>query len=493
MTVILKRRTQIWLLLYLVCLAVLTLSPFDFSIDYLISSDSRKLMDLIIRYIYFDGYDMVANFILLLPFGFIYYYLSRHALKAGSWGRAFFMGGILSFGIEFTQLFLERSSNITDIVMNALGSAAGFILAGCYQRFHDNHQDLICRFDRWFRGLVLTVYGVFVILLFLLPRYCTTPDSWNPDFHLLIGNEASMDRPWRGELQWIALYNQSLTQHQVRTLNQSHLNDRSVDIRKNMGLLAAYPLTEGAGDTLHDRSGYQNPLLLCGSDIQWSPGGGIQCRGGLIQSVSPGFKMTHAVKQSGAFSVEVWCTPDNLIQGGPARIVSLSPNAGQRNFTLAQQEKQIRLRFRSQMGGWNGSDINLRANHVLDSLGQYHLIATYHHGVEQLFVNGRRHPDVIYGHIHYLPAMLGLGKSELAQFSLIAVLLFPLSVLAASLCRCRGSLIITIIFMLALVLGIDLFYVWSYHAPLCKPLLMTGLITAVTGWVFIRLVTASEK
>ncbi|MBN2103084.1 VanZ family protein [bacterium] len=489
---LLKKRARIWLMVYLIYLAVFTLSPFEFSIRYFHERCLGGLGDLLLGFIYLDFSDMIANLILFIPFGFIYYYLSRHSLKTGSWKQCFFIGGLLSFGIEFTQLFLDRLSNGMDILMNALGSVIGFILAGFYQRFHHKCSDVFSRLDRRIHAGAVLAYGFFIVFLFLYPRNLTTPESWHPKFHLCIGNEATKNRPWLGSLHWVALYDQSLTKSQVRMLHQADFNTRAIQTRKSMGLIALYPFTEGQGDTLHDGSGYLDPLPMIGNKIEWISDQGIRCTGRLIRSESPGVKITDAVKKSGAFSIEVWCRPENLTQGGPARIVSLSPDPAQRNFTLAQQKRQIRLRFRSRLSGKNGSDINLRARGVLDSLAEYHLIATYNHGVEQLYVNGQRHADVIYGHISYLPEMMGLGTNRLAQIGFIMAFLFPLGVSVAFLFR-RNRLIITIIFVLSLVLGVDLFYVYSYHAPLCIPLLVTGLISAVSGWIFIRLIVKSDK
>ena len=487
-----KHHARLWFAAYLVWLLLLTLSPFEFSVEFLRRSLQPGFQDLIFDLVYIKFYDMAANWLLFLPCGFILYFLNRGSSKIRNWRMALLTGGLISLTIEITQLFLERSTNGMDVIMNALGSMAGFILATWLKKQYEKYPASLRRAGIWLRGMAVILYTFFVVWLFLFPRGRTVPVRWNTNFPLVIGNEGTGDRPWHGEIYWIALYDQALTRHQVHRLKQNELKADSSGIRREMGVIAAYPLTEGRGDTLHDLSGYGPELPLTGRPVQWLPGRGILCQGGMIRSVSAASKISRAVVKSRAFSIEVKCKPGNLTQGGPARIVSLSPDAGRRNFSLVQEGRQIRMRFRTQMGGWNGSYINLRARNALDSTDVTHLVATYNHGVEQLFVNGKRHRDVIYGHISYLSEILGLGREPFAQVVLVIVLLFPLSVLTASLFR-RQWILAGGFYVMGVVFAVDLYYVLNYHAPICFPLLMWTFISVVSGALFFRAAVSEIK
>lgn len=53
-------------------------------------------------------------------------------------------------------------------------------------------------------------------------------------------------------------------------------------------------------------------------------------------TVNPIKRLVEACQKTGELSIEVWIKPANTTQDGPARIVTLSKNTGQRNFTLGQ-------------------------------------------------------------------------------------------------------------------------------------------------------------
>ena len=58
--------------------------------------------------------------------------------------------------------------------------------------------------------------------------------------------------------------------------------------------------------------------------------------------------------ESGAFSLHARIRADNLSARGPARIVSMSADTSNRNFTLGQDERELVLRIRTPGTGPNG-------------------------------------------------------------------------------------------------------------------------------------------
>jgi glycopeptide antibiotics resistance protein len=470
-------RWRIWLILYLCYLMILTLIPFDFSIDRFKQSGRPGLSAMAYEYTYFNPGDMTANILLFIPFGFLLRKIRPGGKKQGL--KILMTGGMLSFLIEFFQLFVDRSTNSIDIVMNVAGTGAGFLLAGLIRS--------VPKFN-WkipvLTGLML--YSAALIwLCWSIPKQTSTTD-WLFGFPLIIGNEVSLDRPWRGNLYWIALYDRALTEAQSARLFHAGLDSDAVKLRQPLGLFVCYPLTEGEGLRLADPR-IPDRLPLEGDSILWLPGRGIRCDGGLIRSIGPADPFIKAVKQSGEFSVEVWCEPANFTQSGPARMVSVSRSTMVRDFSLAQQGRELHLRVRSWLAGPNGSGINLRAHNVLKGFGPRHFIATFHHGVEQLFADGHRHPDVIYGHISYLSDLLGLGRGARAQAGILLTLFFPVGIFIRGLVR-KGGFVLTIFYCGVLVLLIDLFYVIQFSAPVCVPLYAFAIPAAGLGcWVAVRM------
>jgi len=104
-------------------------------------------------------------------------------------------------------------------------------------------------------------------------------------------------------------------------------------------LLALYTFNEGAGNTVRDVSGAAAPLDLEISDsgaVTWIPGGLRIDSPALISSAGTAAKIIDASRTSNAITLEIWVKPANTTQKGPARILTLSADTHNRNFTLGQ-------------------------------------------------------------------------------------------------------------------------------------------------------------
>lgn len=127
--------------------------------------------------------------------------------------------------------------------------------------------------------------------------------------------------------------------------------------RVAQGLLVLYTFDRATNEVIPDRSGVGEPLNL---RIEKSPGATL--RGGRlsvtssvkITSSGPARKIVAAVKQSNELSIEAWVKPQDTRQAGPARIVSLSSDPGQRNFTLGQEAGRFDVRLRATSTDGNG-------------------------------------------------------------------------------------------------------------------------------------------
>jgi hypothetical protein len=82
-------------------------------------------------------------------------------------------------------------------------------------------------------------------------------------------------------------------------------------------------------------------------------------------------------------------------QTGPARIVSLSRDPYNRNFTLGQSNSDLIVRLRNGLTGDNGSRPELVVPGILGTGEPRHLVMTYHGGIERVFVDGIQEPYVL--------------------------------------------------------------------------------------------------
>jgi len=104
------------------------------------------------------------------------------------------------------------------------------------------------------------------------------------------------------------------------------------------GLVALYEFEENAGAVVHDAVAPALDMTVADADrVSWVRGALLVNGATVLRSMSNATtKLVTSCVTRDEISVEAWVRPTNVTQTGPARIVTLSPNIGARNFTLAQ-------------------------------------------------------------------------------------------------------------------------------------------------------------
>jgi hypothetical protein len=121
-------------------------------------------------------------------------------------------------------------------------------------------------------------------------------------------------------------------------------------------IIALYQFKTGEGNTAYDTSGISPAanLSLTG-DIGWLGSWGLSFNNGKAQASTANSKKLHdLITSTGEFSVEAWLTPNNVVQEGPARIVSYSAGDNDRNFTLGQSQYNYDFMLRNEQSSSNG-------------------------------------------------------------------------------------------------------------------------------------------
>jgi hypothetical protein len=126
--------------------------------------------------------------------------------------------------------------------------------------------------------------------------------------------------------------------------------------RHETDVIALYEFKTGSGNTALDTSGVLPELnLTLSGDVDWVGGWGIELVNGRAQgSTSNSRKLHDLIKATGEYSVEAWVVPANVVQEGPARIVSYSASTNARNFTLGQTQYNYDFLHRSSTTDGNG-------------------------------------------------------------------------------------------------------------------------------------------
>jgi hypothetical protein len=126
--------------------------------------------------------------------------------------------------------------------------------------------------------------------------------------------------------------------------------------RYESDVIALYEFRTGSGNTILDLSGVAPELnLTINGDVEWVGGFGIRINDGKAQGSTTASKKLHdLIKATGEYSIEAWVVPANVVQEGPARIVSYSAGVNARNFTLGQTQYNYDFLHRSSTTDANG-------------------------------------------------------------------------------------------------------------------------------------------
>jgi len=161
--------------------------------------------------------------------------------------------------------------------------------------------------------------------------------------------------------------------------------------RVTTGLQALYTFEEGSGNIVTDTSGVGTPLNLTiesPAATNWVTGGLSVNSSAVIASAGAAGKVITAVKASNALTVEAWLIPANTTQNGPARIISLSLDPSNRNFTLGQSQSKYDFRLRSSSTSTNGTP-SVTTNSGFATTALTHVIYTRNaSGLASLYVDG---------------------------------------------------------------------------------------------------------
>jgi hypothetical protein len=150
----------------------------------------------------------------------------------------------------------------------------------------------------------------------------------------------------------VAIYDRALGRRKIE-LNFKAGHEKSPD-----SPIALYNFQQGRGDTIRDVSNSGKPLNLKISDMsaaKWLSSGGLSIKAPtLISSDVPASEVVGAVRKSHEMTIEAWIKPATVTQTGPARIITISGDPSQRNFTLGQKGGAYEMRFRTTSTSRNG-------------------------------------------------------------------------------------------------------------------------------------------
>jgi hypothetical protein len=163
------------------------------------------------------------------------------------------------------------------------------------------------------------------------------------------------------------------------------------------GLVAYYPFSEGTGSRVFDRK-LNAPYtdLTFEGDVVWlGTANGVSFNDGRIGTLVEATDLVDALQATNQASFEVWVSPANTTQDGPARMLALGtgPSGGAHDYALGQIDRNVEVRLRHT--GKTGFDPRIRTSDGFLTTGLVHLVHVFDGATERLYVDGVEHPATV--------------------------------------------------------------------------------------------------
>jgi VanZ family protein len=332
------------LIISLLGIAYLTLFPFRLSFaittvfhryPFLLGMTGKRPSDM----------DVFLNVLLFVPFGFglSAKLRQRQSRRWTSFFLALAIGAGVSYAVEFLQFYIpERDSGWDDVITNAAGSVVGFFLfelwGGPLLEGLSRWEDL---FDRWLSprraAFMLAAYFAvwFGISMYLQTK--TRIIDWDPQYHLFVGNDASGQNPWNGQVFLLQFWNRALPEQTIRQMAARQSAENG-----NAGLLGSYDLT--GSPPYQDQTNVLPPLAWTPDQPQLTVARALDLRPSL-HTQFPAETLPREIEKTGRFTIHVVCAPRATAEIG--RIVSQSKTAEIANFHLWQEGENLWFWFRN--------------------------------------------------------------------------------------------------------------------------------------------------
>ena len=315
--------------------------------------------------------------------------------------------------------------------------------------------------------------------------------NWDPAFPFQLGNEASLDRPWLGKIYLAAIYDRVLSSEEIDSHYRAGALYTASSKRARDGLVALYSFTEGKGEAIRDQSAWGSPLDLSVHDpdkIAWIRPNGIEIFDNtIIRSAGSAEKLCHSdMCLHSTLSVEVWMSPTNIEQRGPARIISYSKNPALRNFTLGQEKRNIGLRLRTPLAGLNGMQRALWTTDDPLTTGMHHIVVTYGKGIATLYLNGESHEVLASDGRDHLTLFYSNGKWAFWFVALFPIGFLTYMIFSRNVRSMTKPLMFSSVTGLTVLAGIELVSMFLVSREIDVLLLLVG-----TGVVFLSALTSA--
>jgi VanZ family protein len=365
---------------------IATLFPFNF---YFI--DNLSIQKIVASFDNVSSFkDIVNNILLFIPLGFSSTAFSQK-LKMKPIRKFFTLiisSAGLSLTVEILQMFLpSRSPTPADIANNTIGGIIGIT---CFYMWHSqSFIDILSSLEKgmiknYTTKITLLFFGYTLLsFLILIPwQNATSLSNWNLSYPLLLGNEQTGDRPWHGYISELKIADKVVSENEISELfdNKTYLNTIGDS------LIAFYQLADKK--SYQDSKGQLPKFLPQGQPSNIIDKEGVALSSSYwLKTGTPTTLLSKRIRETSQFTIITTVATADITQTGPARIISLSSDNLHRNFTLGQQQTNLKLRIRTPITGENATDIKLSVPGVFANTKFHYIVITYSQANLKVYVD----------------------------------------------------------------------------------------------------------
>lgn len=370
----------------LVLLLFATLFPFNFSFENGFSFE--KIIITFNNSTHLS--DQVNNVLLFIPLGFGLTCL-LHAKRLGATAKlaiVLFISAGLSLTVEVLQAFLpSRDPTPADIINNSAGGLFGFLGFYLWKSQIISYASSIIEKSKKRVSInqLILIFTVYIIMTFVIPiplQNTTSLSNWDLNFPLLLGNERTGDRPWQGYISQIYIADRGISKEEVAQV----FSDKASLTIMGDSLLAVYQLT-GQG-SYRDQTKHLPDLSSRGQPPKTQDGTGVFLTPShWLETAAPVNWMNQRIRETAQFTLGATVATADTTQSGPARIVSLSSNTTERNFTLGQEGTNLVFRLRTPINGKNAAYLRQVVPNIFADTKPHHIVITYANSILQVYID----------------------------------------------------------------------------------------------------------
>jgi VanZ family protein len=364
---------------------VATLFPFDFSFQ------DGSIAQIISKFKHTSTHlsDQIKNLFLFLPLGFglMCLFHNRRLRTIAKPIIVLLISFSLSLFVEILQAFTpSREPTIADIYNNTLSGFIGIICFYLWKSQIISYTAKVIEKNKTTFSIkqLTAIFLAYIALIFLMPfalHNTTNLSNWNLDYPLLLGNETTGNRPWRGYISDVFIADRAISKEEVAKIldNKNSLN--------NLGnsLVAYYPLS--LQDGYSDRTGNLPDLTSRRQYLNSLGSKGVLLNAYQWLEAEPVKFLNQRIREANQFTIGATIATSRINQKRPGRIISLSNGATERNFTLEQRDSKLVVRLRTPLGGENATYIMNYVFDVFTDNNPHKIIITYTGSVLQVYID----------------------------------------------------------------------------------------------------------